>query len=77
VIARLEATRRALGAGLFPVVQRELEALALCQDLDQVAGRLKAAFPGWFVYRGGSHVALHVSTASARVAIVTEERGAL
>lgn len=28
-------------------------------DLDSYEAALRSQFPGWFVYRGGKHVALH------------------
>ena len=30
-----------------------------CVTLDDVKNRLLEVYPDWFVYRGGSHVALH------------------
>jgi len=30
-----------------------------CFTLDQVEARLRQEYRGWFVYRGGRHVALH------------------
>jgi hypothetical protein len=45
-------------------------------DLDQAESYLRQAFPGWFVYRGGSHVALHLVQGgfANRVLVITEPR---
>lgn len=68
-------------AGLMPAERQALHALLVrpYQDLDQVETAIRAVFPAWFVYRGGSHVALHVrayqpGVESDRLAIWTEER---
>ena len=41
-------------------------------DLDTVARILHTWFPNWFVYRGGSHVALHRHDGSERLLLVVE-----
>jgi hypothetical protein len=42
-------------------------------SLDEVEANLRALFRGWFVYRGGSHVALHRTAGDdRRVLLVTE-----
>lgn len=44
-----------------------------CLTLDDVAAKLRETYPGWFVYRGGSHVALHRSAGNeTRLLLVVE-----
>ena len=45
----------------------------ITMSLDDVASNLRRMFPGWFVYRGGNHVALHAIDGDARrLMLVTE-----
>jgi hypothetical protein len=63
-------------AGLMPQEREALHTLLVrpYRTLDQVEQAIAAVFPAWFVYRGGSHVALHTRSQSDRLAIWTEER---
>lgn len=68
-------------AGLMPAERQALHALLTrpYRNLDEVEQAVRAVFPAWFIYRGGSHVALHVSeyrrdVDAPRLAIWTEER---
>ena len=43
--------------------------------LDVAEARLRLYFPGWFVYRGGHHIAMHLKSGDPRrVLFVTEVR---
>lgn len=56
-------------------VRRKAEfELARCFTLDECAAKLREVFKGWFVYRGGHHIALHRDSgiASARVLLLVE-----
>ena len=57
-------------------VQRTADALNLRSDtLDNVEASIRKGFSadeGWFVYRGGSHVALHRVSGGDRVLLVAE-----
>lgn len=41
-----------------------------CQNLYEAEIALMKEFPGWFVYHGGNHVALHAASGSPRVALI-------
>lgn len=43
-----------------------------CYTLEQVYRRLLQDYAGWFVYRGGSHVALHVKEGAERLLLINE-----
>ena len=44
------------------------------ETLDEAEANLRSLFRGWFVYRGGSHVALHrTADDDRRVLVVTEQ----
>lgn len=44
-----------------------------CRTLDEAEEKLKEFFHGWFVYRGGNHVAMHrTSGDDRRILFVTE-----
>jgi hypothetical protein len=47
-----------------------------CRSLDDAAQWLKC-LAGWFVYRGGSHVALHKASGEARRILFVTEGGVL
>ena len=55
-----------------PVEVREVieNAAAMC-TLEGAARYMAAMLPSMFVYRGGSHVALHLKSNSPRIAIIT------
>jgi hypothetical protein len=40
--------------------------------LEQVESALLQQYPGWFVYRGGNHVALHRSKQAERLLLVVQ-----
>ena len=42
------------------------------KSLDDVEKHLRHVFFGWYVYRGGNHVALHRSFGAPRALLVTE-----
>lgn len=46
-------------------------------ELDAIANSLRAWLPDWFVYRGGSHVALHRNAASGSPRLVIWKEVAL
>jgi len=52
-----------------------LEAAVSMPTLDNVAAVLEEMLPGWFVYRGGSHVAVHLDKGSdQRVLMIVEDK---
>lgn len=40
--------------------------------LDEAERSIRAWLPGWFIYRGGSHVAIHTRSGEPRIGLVTE-----
>lgn len=42
-------------------------------SLDDAQAFLREAFAGWFVYRGGNHVALHRASGQVRLAVVVAQ----
>lgn len=43
--------------------------------LDEAERSIRAWLPGWFIYRGGSHVAIHRRSGEPRIGMVTEATG--
>jgi hypothetical protein len=41
-------------------------------DLNDAEAFLRQAFHGWFIYRGGNHVALHRASGQTRLALVLD-----
>jgi hypothetical protein len=41
--------------------------------LEQAESALLKQYPGWFVYRGGNHVALHRTKRSGRLLLVVQK----
>ena len=73
-------TKRKARRSLVELLRRvaaEIEASR--ESLEDARLLLAAEFPGWMIYRGGSHLALHVRSGSPRVLLVTEpaERAAV
>ena len=52
-------------------VRNVIENAAAMSTLEGAARYLVGMLPGWFVYMGGSHVAVHYRSYSPRVAIIT------
>lgn len=44
-------------------------------DLNDAEAFLREAFRGWFIYRGGNHVALHRASGQTRLAVITTVGG--
>jgi hypothetical protein len=52
-------------------VRNVIENAAAMSTMEGAARYLVGMLPGWFVYMGGSHVAVHYRSYSPRVAIIT------
>ena len=42
------------------------------QAAEREAAELRAWFPDWFIYRGGSHIAIHQNARGKRIALICE-----
>jgi hypothetical protein len=42
------------------------------ESLDKACSELRAWFPGWIVYRGGSHVAVHRTSGGDRLVFIVD-----
>ena len=54
------------------VKSRVRRAVHGAKSLDEVEANFRREFPGYFVYRGGDHVSLHLTSSSSRYALVVD-----
>ena len=73
VVENVQVYERTFAAEVCEAKRFARKVSGLAMSLDDVAANLRRMFPGWFVYRGGRHVALHANEGDERrLMLVTE-----